>query len=845
MNKNPESRSPARFQFVYILLFIFIFFITSGTFILVILNQNYSYFQYDRNVLEKEFSNYVDYIGMDLNRVQSRIEELRISAEFDLYESKQSDFKMPFTFKFLKETEKNGKIEFDMDDIDKEHKEYVKVNLTGDGKLRKDDRDFMRVIRMGLNLMDDLHGLKKSVPQIVFTWFVGKDKILVHYPWISSSIFNLNEGIYSSNPWQLAIPENNETKSIKWTDTYIDPGEGGGLMTTCVSPIYDGNKFIGDIGADILVDYLNDFVRKFELERKGTMMIYDRKKNLLAHPNQLAKSDKGLKSLKDVLPEKLKDFSDKITSLPLMELQSINGYKILRGKIDKTPFEVIYILPEQSLISLVIGKLGWNVIIFLITLQVLVIGVLIFTHYKFIRPSENLVNFILLRSKGENVDKLPKVPKMWKSWFSTVDKVFDENIQLYTNLQHRNVELAENNKQLSANIEEREKTEKENKELEEQLHKSEKMRALGKLAGGVAHDFNNQLQVILSTASILKLQNKEDQKQKAAIERILTSTRSSVDLVSQLLAFSRHGKFAIEPINIHSLIHQVEDLVSATLKNKMTVKKELAAEKFIVEGDATQLQNAIFNIAINAEKAMSDGGTLTINTTNISIDKKSEKINSDLKPGEYVQVEISDTGSGMDEKTQSRIFEPYFTTRPDDGLGMGLSVVYGTIQSHGGSIDVKSKPSKGTTFTINLPAVSEIRKKAEEPAEKKEYSDFKKNILLVDDEKDVCISLSEALNVFGFNVVFFYRGSKAIEYYRKSWENIDLVLLDIIMPDLNGYEVFSEMKKVNPKIKVLALSGFATEKDLNKMLDEGIELLQKPLEVNILAQTIIAELEKE
>jgi signal transduction histidine kinase/ActR/RegA family two-component response regulator len=841
-----KGTTPPKFQFVYAIVFALMLIIVSSSFIILILHQNSQYFEYDKKVLEESFEDYIDYLRTDLNKVHSRVNELQVSAESDLYESRLSDFQMPFSYKLLKESSRNGIFEYDMDDIEEEHKNFVKVNLTGDGKLRKGDRDFMRTIRMGLNLMDDFDGLKQSVPQIVFAWFIGKEKMIVLFPWLHSSDFQFTEELYNYDPWGLIIPEKNPEKKIQWTNVYFDDaGAGGGLMTTCVVPIYDGEKFIGMIGVDIKVDYLNEVVNGFEPKRNGEMIIYDRKQNILAHPSKLSVNDKSLIKINDIFPEALKEKYNDILKMSIMKLHSYNGYQLLHGKIPDTPFEVIYYKPEKSLMSLIIGKLGWNVIIFLITLQILVVGVLIFTHFKFIRPSERLVNFILIRSKGTPVDRLPKVPKIWKSWFRTVDKVFDENIQLFSNLQNRNVELAENNKKLSANIEKREKTEKENKELEEQLHRSEKMRALGLLAGGVAHDFNNQLQVILSTASVLKLQETENQKQKAAIERILTSTRSSVDLVSQLLAFSKHGKFTIEPVNVHSLIDQVEDLISASCKNKIAVNKELCSEKVVVEGDSTQLQNAIFNIAINAEKAMADGGTLSIKTDNVSINNIPGAINSKLKPGEYIRIELSDTGSGMDKETQSRIFEPYFTTRPDEGLGMGLSVVYGTIESHGGSIDVQSKPGKGTTFTIYLPVASKIRKSEEATQEKKDHSDLKKNILLVDDEKDICISLSEALTVFGFNVVFFHDSRKAVEYYKNSWEQIDLVLLDIIMPDMNGHEVFSEMKKVNPAIKALALSGYSTEEEMNKMLEEGIELLQKPLEVNILARKITSELEKD
>lgn len=840
-----QSNNPAKFQVFYIVLFSLLFFVTSCTFIILIVQQNFQYFKYDNKVLEKSFKDYIDYLRVDLNRVQSRVEELRISAESDLYESKWHDFKMPFSYKYLKETSINNISEYDMDDIDEEHKDFIVINLTGDGKIRKKDRDFMRVVRMGLNLMDDFDGLKKSVPQIVFTFFIGKDKMIAHYPWISSKLFNFDKRLYKSNPWQLAIPEHNATRSIRWTNVYLDIGEGGGLMTTCVVPIYDGDKFIGDIGADILVNYLNDIVRNFEIERNGEMIIYDRKQHLLAHPSKLSVSDKELRKLDSVLPVALKDSCKQITTSPLLKMQTINGYQVMRGKIKNAPFEVIYLMPNQSMITLLIGKLGWSVIVFLVTLQLLVIGVLIFTRYKFIHPAESLVNFILLRSKGISIEQIPKVPKMWRSWFYTIDKVFDENLRLYENLNRRNKDLADNNKKLSSNYDKLLNSEKENKTLQEQLHKSEKMRALGQLAGGVAHDFNNQLSVILSTASTLKMQYSDNIKQQKSFERILTSTRSSIDLVAQLLAFSKHGKFSIAPVNIHSLINEVEDLIAHAFKKKVFFTKNLSATEMVVGGDSTKLQNAIFNIAINAGKAMPDGGTFSVDTKNIVVGQQlTDEMPTELKPGAYIQIILSDTGKGMDYQTKARIFEPFFTTRSGDGLGMGLSVVYGTIQSHAGHIDVISSPGEGSSFIIYLPVSSAKGKKIKERVKVQNYTDYKKNILLVDDEKDLCLSLSEALTAFGFNVVFYYNCHEAIEYYHKSSNNIDLVLLDMIMPDLSGHDVFVAMREVNPSIKALALSGYATEMETLKMLEEGVELLQKPIEPQVLADKIMTEIER-
>ena len=302
--------------------------------------------------------------------------------------------------------------------------------------------------------------------------------------------------------------------------------------------------------------------------------------------------------------------------------------------------------------------------------------------------------------------------------------------------------------------------------------------------------------------------------------------------------------FSVASINLNSLIEEVQDLLYHSFHKKVEIIKEFGAEKMVVAGDATQLQNSLLNIAINAGKAMPDGGTLTFRTENLEIKEKSaDSPYPELDRGQYIKLIISDTGIGMDKPTMEKIFEPFFTTRPLDGLGMGLSVAYGTIKSHKGCIDVTSQPGKGTSFTICLPINS---RKISSPVEKpgaRSLSKLKYNVLLVDDEKEVCQSMAEALELFGLSVITYSDSRKAISYYQKAFADIDLVLLDMVMPVVNGYETFVEMQQINPAIKAIAFTGFTMAADANDMMSKGVELVAKPIEPHVLAEKIISEIE--
>lgn len=388
------------------------------------------------------------------------------------------------------------------------------------------------------------------------------------------------------------------------------------------------------------------------------------------------------------------------------------------------------------------------------------------------------------------------------------------------------------------------KAEEERRKLEEQLFQAQKMESIGRLAGGVAHDFNNILTSILGYAELLKLKlTATSTREKKAADIIIKSAERASNLTKQLLAFARGGKHNPIPLIVNEIIKQTIIVSEKIFEKNIKVKYDFEEKLKPIEADRNQLDQVLTNIIINAKDAMPNGGVLTFKTANVYLDEEYTDKFQELEPGNYVMISIKDSGIGMPRSIKDRIFEPFFTTKgAGRGTGLGLATVYGIIKNHNGHITCDSEPEKGTTFTIYLPATEK-----EIIIEENETNVIKgdETILLVDDEEYVRDVAKRQLQRLGYKAVTAGDGIEAIDIYKKKKKKIDLVLLDMVMPNLAGKETYRELKNINPDIKVVLISGFSQNDKATQTLKEGaLAFIQKPFKLYELSKVLARVLKK-
>ncbi len=363
--------------------------------------------------------------------------------------------------------------------------------------------------------------------------------------------------------------------------------------------------------------------------------------------------------------------------------------------------------------------------------------------------------------------------------------------------------------------------------MEERLRQSEKMQAIGQLAGGVAHDFNNQLTGILSAAEVLSQGLEHDPEMRELADMIITAAEHSTRLTRQLLAFARKGKLRSVPVDLHGTVQDVVALLRRSIDKRITIHLDLAARPSATLGDAAQLHNAVLNLALNARDAMPAGGDMTFATRVVALSgEQIEAAHLDVEPGRYVTLEVRDTGVGMDAETRAHLFEPFFTTKEvGKGSGLGLAAVYGTVKTHRGAVEAASEPGRGTAFTLYLPVVEEesrTQRGEQPPAE-----EARRRILVVDDERVVRDVLRRLLERAGHLVVVADGGREGLEVYRQQWHHLDLVILDVMMPDMDGREALAQMRAINPGVRAVLSSGYDVDGEA-ALVTDGVRLLQKP-----------------
>jgi CheY-like chemotaxis protein len=359
------------------------------------------------------------------------------------------------------------------------------------------------------------------------------------------------------------------------------------------------------------------------------------------------------------------------------------------------------------------------------------------------------------------------------------------------------------------------------------------MAAIGELAAGIAHNINNHLAPILANAEMLQASPRIPREQAEMLEDIMGATRQASDLIEQLLAFARKGRFKSGPVDMHQVIREAVGLPRLATGAPVDVTLDLRAEASDLAGDPSQLQNALLNLILNACDAMPQGGELAISTDCVDLDEEACRHRPyEVKPGRYLRICVADTGVGMSEETKARIFQPFFTTKkPGKGTGLGLASVYGCVKSHGGIIEVDSTAGHGTTFDLFFPM--------EPSAEAAPASAGPGRILCLDNETPLLHLTAKVLERLGYSVTSVSAAEEAIEHYRRHRKDVDLVVLDFEMHGASGLEVLHRLKAINPEVRVLVTALNGGDRVASEAFSEGaIGVLSMPLEIQRLAETV-------
>lgn len=381
--------------------------------------------------------------------------------------------------------------------------------------------------------------------------------------------------------------------------------------------------------------------------------------------------------------------------------------------------------------------------------------------------------------------------------------------------------------------------------MEQQVQQLRKFEAIGKVAGGIAHDFNNVIGAILGWAEMGCEEATPGTSLHDRFQKIRDQSFWAARLTSQLLAFARRQVLQPRNINLNTLAVEGVGLLRRVIGEQIEVRVLTAPDLRVTLADPTQIEQVLMNLCLNARDAMPEGGQLIIETQNVEIDEAYCRVHPYARQGSYVLLAISDTGVGMDAATKERIFEPFFTTKEvGKGTGLGLATVYGVVKQHGGFIHLYSELGKGTTFRICLPAASGTP----EPREPKSDECTPKGtetILLAEDNEGLREAAQGMLQRLGYRVILATNGTEAIELFKANSRQIDLVILDIVMPHLSGPAVYSQMTAIQPDLRAVFATGYTAETaSLNSPLEKGVPILQKPYSMRNLGQIVRSTLDR-
>jgi len=384
----------------------------------------------------------------------------------------------------------------------------------------------------------------------------------------------------------------------------------------------------------------------------------------------------------------------------------------------------------------------------------------------------------------------------------------------------------------------------EKKKLEANIMHAQRIDSIGNLAGGIAHDFNNILTSILGSTAIMKRKMRRDSPWYHFADIIETAAKRGAALTRQLLTFARKGTVHFRPVVVSDIIEETLHLFERSTDKSILIKHVPSTEFSLINGDDGQIQQALLNILINARDAMPDGGTITIQSSHVHIDRRTGIGEAETHEGEYIAVAISDTGIGMDVETRQRIFEPFFTTKDQGkGTGLGLAVVYGVVKSHGGFITVHSAAGRGTSFVLHFPLLSGSEG-FRRPSRQPRLARGDEHILIVDDEPHVADVIGGMLQSLGYHTMIAHGGRKAISLLRRG-ERFDAIILDLNMPKMSGKETFLKLREIDSAARIIISTGYSDQTSaIAALRDSANAFIQKPYQLVEISRTVRSVLDR-
>jgi two-component system cell cycle sensor histidine kinase/response regulator CckA len=450
-------------------------------------------------------------------------------------------------------------------------------------------------------------------------------------------------------------------------------------------------------------------------------------------------------------------------------------------------------------------------------------------------PCEVCATAKTLRSKKpERIEKY--VPEM-DIWFDVrTYPVFNDKKELYLVIEHLR-DITDIKKSEMAIR----KAEEEKRKLTEQLLQLQKMEALGRMSGGIAHDINNILVPIIGYSEIILDEFNPSDKIYADLKSILESAQKASQLTKQILAFSRKQVLNISSLNLNDIITNFLQLIKKIIGETITIEKVLDPDLYMMEGDKNQIEQVLMNLIVNAKDAMPNGGKITIETCNAFLDDSYvKKLTEPIEPGLYLRLSISDTGCGMDKEILDKIFEPFFTTKEHGkGTGLGMPMVLGIVKQHHGHINIYSEVGKGTTIKIYFPKSEKSNVEIHEIPQKVEEIRGSEHIVILEDDEMVRKFLEDALSRFGYRVKSYPEPEFLLREYKETPFQIDLLISDVIMPKMDGPTLYSEIKQHIPNLRVMFISGYTQNVDIiSQIINKGAVFLAKPFSIPDLAQKV-------